>query len=135
MVLDDEQVFGILRLRRLCEVERPRDDDLAVDYHDLVVRDRVNGINPGRNASMDQKGHAAITFRTLALVEDYPHVHTPVVGGLEGTGDRCGRETVGQDQDGLLGVADGGHHGIRAAAVGAKVDLGRGIPQDEVRRV
>src|SRR5882724_722889 len=44
-IADDQQVLGVLLLDGFGEVETSRDDDFAIDVHDLVMRNRVVGVN------------------------------------------------------------------------------------------
>jgi hypothetical protein len=52
---NDQQVLGVLLLGRLGEVEASRDDDLAVDNHDLVMRDGVYRVDLGRHLLIRQE--------------------------------------------------------------------------------
>jgi hypothetical protein len=51
-VRDDQHVLGVPLLRRLREVEAPRNDGFTVDDHHLIMRDGVIGIN--------RRGHALV---------------------------------------------------------------------------
>jgi len=50
--LDDEQVLCVLLLCRLREVERPGNDRLLIDDHDLVMRDGVPVVDVSRDANV-----------------------------------------------------------------------------------
>ena len=52
---DQENVLGIPLLGALGEVETAGDDSLAVDHHDLVVRDLVNGIDVCRHSIIGEE--------------------------------------------------------------------------------
>jgi len=54
-VVDHQQVLGIPFLDTLGEVETAGDDSLAVDHHDLVVRDLVNGIDVCRHSIIGEE--------------------------------------------------------------------------------
>ena len=47
---DHQEVLSVILFRRPGEIERPRNDGLAVDHHDFVVGYGVLGVDLDRNA-------------------------------------------------------------------------------------
>ena len=56
--LEHQQVLSILFLGRLGEIEAPSYQLLAVDYHDLVVRNGVLAVDVDRNTCVCEKSSA-----------------------------------------------------------------------------
>jgi len=54
-IQNGHEVFRVLLLGRLGEIETPRKDRVAVDDHDLVVCDGVLCIDPDRNSGIVQE--------------------------------------------------------------------------------
>ena len=67
--LPKQKIFSILFFGRFREIERPGQDRLPVNDHDLVVSNRMPRINEGRNAGMNQERRRGIPLCPLALIE------------------------------------------------------------------
>jgi hypothetical protein len=107
LVPDDQHVLGVLLLRRLGEIETPRDNGLAVENHHLIMRDGMFGINHRGHALVGQEVGRGVFLGPLAFVEDHLHRHTPLVAVEQCFGDRGGGEAVGLDKNADLGVTKG----------------------------
>ncbi len=63
----NQKVLSIPFLGRFRDIERPGQNSLPVDDHDLVVSNRMARINEGRDAGMNQERRRRIPLRPLAL--------------------------------------------------------------------
>jgi hypothetical protein len=63
--MDHEQVLCVGRLRGFREVERAGHDDRAVDHDDLVVRNRVLGVDERRDASVREEVGLRVVRRLM----------------------------------------------------------------------
>jgi hypothetical protein len=79
-IANGQEVFRVLLLRRLGEIEAPGKDRVAVDDHDLVVGDGVLGVDPHRNPGMGQERRRPIMSRAIAAVENNFHLYPTPVG-------------------------------------------------------
>jgi len=129
---DDEEVLRAPLFGRLREVERPRDDRLSVDDHDLVVGDGMCAVDVHRDPVVSEKGGAAVFLRSLALIEDDLHRHAPLVGIDEGLGDGCRGERVGLNADFESCVVDLSHDRLRRPAIRGEVHTGGDIAKGRV---
>lgn len=64
-IMDHEQVLCVGRLRGFREVERAGHDDRAVDHDDLVVRNRVLGVDERRDASVREEVGLRVVRRLM----------------------------------------------------------------------
>ena len=85
---DSRRFSGLRSSAAFCEIERSRDDRLAVDYHNLIVGDRMFGVAIGRDSSVLHEIRRGILFGALALVQDHFDMHAPLVGIDKGFGNR-----------------------------------------------
>ena len=106
-VADDQHVFRVLFLRRLREIERPRDDNLAVDDHHLVMGDGVGGVDLCRYPLVGEEVGGGVFLRALALVEDDLDLDASCVGIKQRLGNRRRGEAVGLDENARLGSSNG----------------------------
>lgn len=70
-IIDNQNVFGISFLGRLCEIERPGDHLAAIEDHQLVVSDRVPGIDKRRQRRCSPetaRGRSATSHIFQALI-------------------------------------------------------------------
>ena len=72
LALDYQQVFRIVLLGRLREVEAPGDNRRLVDQDDLVVGDSVFVVDEDRDARVGDERGRGVLLRFLALVQDDP---------------------------------------------------------------
>mgnify|MGYP006283791119 CR=1 FL=1 len=86
---DHQQIFRVACFCLLRKVEAARDQGLSVDQYDLVVGNRVFGINIRFDAGMDQKICGRELLGSLALVENDLHLHAALVCRFQGFGDGC----------------------------------------------
>lgn len=107
LILDDDQILGVSFLGRFREVEATGHDTGAVQNHDFVVRDGVFCVDEDRDTGVQQKGCAAVLFRSLGLVEDRFDVDATTGGVGQGTGDGRRGERVCLNVDGFLSLPDG----------------------------
>ena len=63
----NQKILSIPFFGRFREIERPSQDSLPVDDHDLVVSNRMARINEGRDAGINQERRRRIPLRPLAL--------------------------------------------------------------------
>jgi len=63
----NQKILSILFLGCFRKIERPGQNSLPVDDHDLVVSNRMARINEGRDAGMNQERRRRIPLRPLAL--------------------------------------------------------------------
>ena len=98
-IMNGQEVFGVLLLGGLGEIEAPRKDRVAVDDHYLVVGDGVAGVDPNGNASVSQEGRGRIMSGAIAAVEYHFYVYPAPVSVHQRFGDGCGGKAIGLDQD------------------------------------
>src|SRR5208282_4484943 len=118
-ILDYDAVLRVL-LALGCVIERPRLYQLAVDDRDLVVRDRMLRVDPGRNMMMLDI-EAARAFRgVVAAIEDDAHVDAAGLGGIERRIDGLRREAVRLYQQLFLRSGDQLRFDLGAVVTGRK---------------
>jgi hypothetical protein len=118
----DEEVLGILLLGRLRKVKAPRDDDLVIDDHDLVMGDGVVRIEHGLDALVRQEVGRGALLRALTLIEDDLHLDATFVGVKQRFGDRRRGEGIGLDQNAPLGIAQSLDDQVGAIISGCEAD-------------
>jgi hypothetical protein len=64
---NDQEILRVLLLGRFCEVKGAGDDGVLIDDHDLIVGDRVLGIDIGGDSAFT-RNVLPYTFRALTLV-------------------------------------------------------------------
>ena len=84
---DHQQVLGVAGFRCLREIEAAGYDRGPVDHHDLVVGNRVLGVDEGRNARVQHEIRRRILFASLALVQNDLNLDAAFVGIDQGLGD------------------------------------------------
>lgn len=119
--VDHQQVFSVAVLGLVGEVEAAGDDRLAVDQDDLVVGDRVLGVDIGGDSIGRDFARVGMFFQ-VAFVEHDRDFHAAMVRIDQGMGDWLGGERVGLHLDHMLGLFDLLHHPLGAAAFWGKVD-------------
>lgn len=77
---NDQEVFGIGIFRRLGEIERPRNDGLAVDHHDLVMGNGVLGVDLDRDARIMNEIRRRVFLALLAFIQNDFDLHPSLVG-------------------------------------------------------
>ena len=122
LALDDQQVFRIVLLGRLREVEAAGDDRRLVDQDDLVVGDSVLVVDEDRDARVGNERGRGVLLRFLALVQNDRDLDAPLVGVDQRLGNGRRREAVCLDQDRLLGLAQRIDDRLRAGALRREVD-------------
>ena len=70
LVVQHQEILGVVLLGRRGEVERAGDDRLAINDHHLVVRDGMDRINAHRDPRMRQEIRFGIVLGALALIQD-----------------------------------------------------------------
>ena len=66
IIANAHEVFRVLLLRRLGEIETPGKDRVAVDDHDLVMGDGVLDVDPDWNSGMSQERRRRIMSGAIA---------------------------------------------------------------------
>jgi hypothetical protein len=74
-IANGEEVFRILLLGRLGEIEAPDKDRVAIDNHNLVVSNGVLGVDPDGNTGVGQKRRRRIRSGSIAAADKNPHLH------------------------------------------------------------
>jgi hypothetical protein len=97
-IANGHEVFRVLLLGHLGEIEAPRKDRVAVDDHDLVVGNGVPGIDPHGNAGMVKESRRRIVRGAITAVENNFHLDPPPVSVHQCFGDRRGGKAIGLDQ-------------------------------------
>jgi|SRR6516164_2020541 len=99
-IANAHEVFSVLLLRCLGEIETSRKDRVAVDNHDLVVCDGVLGIDPDRNSGVSQEGCRRIMSGAIAAVENNFHLDPTPIADPHLRRKRSTRgETIAWDQE------------------------------------
>jgi hypothetical protein len=106
-VPDDQHILRVLLLRRLGELETPREDGFAVDNNHLIVRDGMIGINRRGHPLVGQEVGRGVFFVALTLIQNHLHRHAALVGVEQCLGDGGGGEAVGLDENAGLGSPNG----------------------------
>jgi len=96
---DNQQILSVPLLGRLGEVERPRDDDFAVDDHHFIVGDGMSRIDVGVNASLTQETGGGESLGSLTLVKQDLHYYATIVGSYQSLGDGNRGKRIGLDED------------------------------------
>lgn len=94
LVVDDQKVLGI-PLRCIGEIEGAGDDDVPVDYHDLVVRDGPGGVDESGDLCMGDKVGSRVFLGLGALIKDHLDLHATLVRVQQRLGDGNRREAIG----------------------------------------
>ena len=87
LVVDHEQVLGVVFLGGFCEIERAGDDGFAVDDDDFVVGNRVLGVDQGGDAGMRDEVSLGVVLAPLAPVQDRLDLHAALFRIDEGFRD------------------------------------------------
>ena len=105
------------------KLKEPVIERLTVDDHDLVMGDGMLAVDEYGKAVVGQEIGLRIVVADFALVEDDVDHDAALMGPQQGLGNVPVRETVGLDEDGLLGRIQGPYHGLGGAAFGREVDV------------
>jgi len=122
-VLQNQKVLRVRFLGCLGEVEAARDYPDAVDDHDLVVSNRMFGVDERLDPSSGNEIGGRILFRALAFVQDHLNLDSSIVSIDQGLRYRSRREAVGLNQDGLPGLGQFSNDRICASAFWAEMNL------------
>ena len=111
----NQKVLSIPFLGRFREIERPGQNSLPVDDHDLVVSNRMPRINEGRDTGMNQERRRRIPLRPLALIEQNLDSYPSLMRFDQRLRNRGTRERVGLHKNGLTRLTQLLHHSLCAA--------------------
>ncbi len=111
---DYDAVFGVALLSRFGEVERPGEDGLLIEDHDLIVGNGRRRVDHDRDPGIFEEGRAGVLLSGLAFVHNHPDVDLALEGVENRLGDRFRGEGVCLNQERLSGVVDGVHQEVLA---------------------
>ena len=80
LVVVDHEIFRVVLLRGLGEIEGAGNNKLFVNDHDFVMSDRVLGINEGRDSLICQKISRGIFCGLITLIQDHFHMNSSLMG-------------------------------------------------------
>jgi len=131
-ILDHQQVLRVFLFRRFREIKTARQNPVAVDDHDFVVRDRVFVIDQRRHAGVHEKIGRTIFLRTLALIQHHRHFHAPPMRIHHRLRDRRRRKRIRLHQNIRPRQPQFPHHRPRRIIPRRKINLRR--PRKSIRR-
>lgn len=91
---NNQNILGILRLRRLSEVVRAGNHNPLIYYHDLVMRYSMLLIDVGWDAGMCREVGRRILLLALGFVQDDFNVNASLLRINNGLGNQSGCEPI-----------------------------------------
>jgi hypothetical protein len=101
-IVDQNQILGVVLLRRLREIEAASYHRLAVNDHNLVVCNRVLRVDQYGHIGVFKKRRAGVTPARVALVQDDADIDTAFPGINDGFCDWRRSETIRLNENLML---------------------------------
>ena len=123
LIMGHKKVLSIVLLGSLGEIEATGNHGFAVNDHDLVVGDGMNGVYLDGYPIIEEEGGRGILGGPLAFIEDNPHLDSPLMGIHHGFGNWSRCERIDLNEDDGLGFVQLPDDGIGAASVWREIDF------------